>query len=111
MTHGALRSVTHPGHGCARCGRSARWQAGCQGFGEWMTKKYPARFLFVAIGLQNQVQAKLPVERVGMFEVAYEQKARFVRLNFGRERFERDLGADARDVTKRDADEKVHVGE
>ena len=103
--------MTAPRHRCPCCGGRARRQARWQEFCERIAKKYPARLLFVAIGLQKQVQAKLPVERVGMFEVAYEQKARFVRLNFGRERFERDLGADARDVTKRDADEKVHVGE
>src|SRR5882672_7275495 len=45
-----------------------------------------------------------------MFEVAYQQEARIIRFHFGRDRFKGHLGTNARDITKRDADEKVHVG-
>ena len=108
MPQRALRSMLEPGHRGTRGHWRARAQIVRQRLTRRVAQKNPPRLCFAAVGVQRQIQAKLPIEFVCLFDVADQGKARVIGLELGSQRLEGHLRPDAGDIAECNADPGDH---
>jgi len=68
----------------------------------------PPRLILAGVVLQRKLQTELLVEAVGVLRVPDQEVSRIAGLRLDSEGFERDLRADARDVTKGNSKPAFH---